>query len=92
MWLRDRIERRALKEDYDLDLSEKQRILEKLNEAVIFEEFLHKKYVGQKRFSLEGGETTIPAIDTMIEVGAEQGVEEVIIGMAHRGRLMFWPT
>ena len=87
MWLRDRIERRALKEDYDLDLSEKQRILEKLNEAVIFEEFLHKKYVGQKRFSLEGGETTIPAIDTMIEVGAEQGVEEVIIGMAHRGRL-----
>ncbi len=87
MWLRERIEHRALKEDYALDYEEKKRILEKLNEAVIFEEFLHKKYVGQKRFSLEGGETTIPALDTMIEIGAEQGVEEVVIGMAHRGRL-----
>jgi len=63
------------------------RFWHKLNEAVIFEEFLHKKYVGQKRFSLEGGETTIAALDAMIESGVEQGVEEVIIGMAHRGRL-----
>lgn len=87
MWLRERIERRAVKVDYGFDLDEKRRILEKLNEAVIFEEFLHKKYVGQKRFSLEGGESTIPALDTMIEVGADQGVVEVVIGMAHRGRL-----
>ncbi len=87
MWLRERIERRALKEDFGLDIEEKKRILLKLNEAVIFEEFLHKKYVGQKRFSLEGGETTIVALDTMIEAGTEQAVEEVIIGMAHRGRL-----
>ncbi len=49
--------------------------------------FLHTKYVGQKRFSLEGGETTIPALDAIIQVGAENGVEEVVIGMAHRGRL-----
>ncbi len=87
MWLRDRIEKRAIEEDYGLNLDQKKRILQKLNEAVIFEEFLHKKYVGQKRFSLEGGETTIPALDAMIESGVEQGVEEVIIGMAHRGRL-----
>lgn len=53
MWLRDRIERRALKEDYDLDLSEKQRILEKLNEAVIFEEFLHKNMLVKSDFHLK---------------------------------------
>lgn len=87
MWLRDRIEKRAMEEDFGLSLDQKKRILQKLNEAVIFEEFLHKKYVGQKRFSLEGGETTIPALDALIESGVEQGVEEVIIGMAHRGRL-----
>jgi 2-oxoglutarate dehydrogenase E1 component len=87
MWLREHIERRAIQEDFGLNLDQKKRILLKLNEAVIFEEFLHKKYVGQKRFSLEGGETTIAALDAMIESGVEQGVEEVIIGMAHRGRL-----
>ena len=87
MWLRERIEKRAVQVDYGFDMEEKKRILEKLNEAVIFEEFLHKKYVGQKRFSLEGGESTIPALDTMIEIGADKGVEEVVIGMAHRGRL-----
>ena len=87
MWLREHIERRAIQEDFGLKLDQKKRILHKLNEAVIFEEFLHKKYVGQKRFSLEGGETTIAALDAMIESGVEQGVEEVIIGMAHRGRL-----
>ena len=87
MWLRERIEKRAVEVDYGFDMEEKKRTLEKLNEAVIFEEFLHKKYVGQKRFSLEGGESTIPALDTMIEIGADKGVEEVVIGMAHRGRL-----
>lgn len=66
---------------------EKKRILYKLNEAVVFENFLHTKFLGQKRFSLEGGETTIPALDAIINKGAEMGVEEVMIGMAHRGRL-----
>jgi 2-oxoglutarate dehydrogenase E1 component len=65
----------------------KKRILKKLNEAVVFENFLHTKFLGQKRFSLEGGETTIPALDAIIGKGAELGVEEVMIGMAHRGRL-----
>lgn len=66
---------------------EKKRILSKLNEAVVFENFLHTKYLGQKRFSLEGGETTIPALDGIINHAVERGVEEVMIGMAHRGRL-----
>lgn len=68
-------------------LDSKKRILKKLNEAVVFENFLHTKYVGQKRFSLEGGESTIPGIDRIIQKAAELGVEEVVIGMAHRGRL-----
>ena len=70
-----------------LPLEVKKRILEKLNEGVIFEKFLHTKYVGQKRFSLEGGETTIAALDTIISTAADSGVQEVVIGMAHRGRL-----
>lgn len=65
----------------------KKHILKKLNEAVTFETFLHTKYVGQKRFSLEGGESLIPALDTVIERAAEMGVEEFVMGMAHRGRL-----
>ncbi len=65
----------------------KKHILKKLNEAVAFESFLHTKYVGQKRFSLEGGESLIPALDTLIENAAEKGVEEFVMGMAHRGRL-----
>lgn len=68
-------------------LEKKKRILEKLNQGVMFEEFLHKKYVGQKRFSLEGGETTIPALDAIINCAADYDVQEVVIGMAHRGRL-----
>ena len=70
-----------------LPLEKKKRILEKLNEGVMFEKFLHTKYVGQKRFSLEGGETTIPALDAIINTAAEHDVQEVVIGMAHRGRL-----
>ena len=66
---------------------QKKHILSKLNEAVSFENFLHTKYVGQKRFSLEGGETIIPAIDALIEAAAEKGVEQFVMGMAHRGRL-----
>jgi len=85
-WLREQIEKRK-GSDYGYSLDQKKRILEKLNGAVGFENFLDKKYVGQKRFSLEGGETAIAALDTIINTGAEQGVKEVIIGMAHRGRL-----
>ncbi len=70
-----------------LSLQQKKRVLEKLNEGVIFEKFLNTKYIGQKRFGLDGGEGTIPALDTMINEAADAGVEEVVIGMAHRGRL-----
>ncbi|MBT8245703.1 MAG: 2-oxoglutarate dehydrogenase E1 component [Winogradskyella sp.] len=66
---------------------EKKNILKKLNEAVSFETFLHTKYVGQKRFSLEGNESFIPALDAMIEKAADYGVKEFVMGMAHRGRL-----
>ena len=68
-------------------VEQKKHILKKLNQAVSFENFLHTKYVGQKRFSLEGGESLIPALDAVIEAAAEQGVEEFVMGMAHRGRL-----
>jgi 2-oxoglutarate dehydrogenase E1 component len=68
-------------------LEQRRRILEKLNQGVMFEKFLHTKYIGQKRFSLEGGETTIAALDQIITTAADKGVEEVVIGMAHRGRL-----
>ncbi len=70
-----------------IPFEKKKRILEKLNQGVIFEKFLHTKYIGQKRFSLEGGETTIAALDAMINSAATLGVKEVVIGMAHRGRL-----
>ncbi|TAH11410.1 MAG: 2-oxoglutarate dehydrogenase E1 component [Sphingobacteriia bacterium] len=70
-----------------LSIDKKRRILEKLNQGVMFEKFLHTKYIGQKRFSLEGGETTIAALDAIINVAADNSVEEVVIGMAHRGRL-----
>jgi 2-oxoglutarate dehydrogenase E1 component len=66
---------------------QKKLILKKLNEAISFEHFLHTKYVGQKRFSLEGGESLIPALDILIRAAAEKGVEEFVMGMAHRGRL-----
>jgi len=71
----------------DITLEKKKRILEKLNEGVIFEKFLHTKFIGQKRFSLEGGESTIAALDAIISEAAEHDVKEVVMGMAHRGRL-----
>lgn len=83
-WLTNEMEKKFTS---PLPLEQKKRILEKLNEGVMFEKFLHTKYVGQKRFSLEGGETTIPALDAIINKGAELQVKEVVIGMAHRGRL-----
>ncbi|MDP5230658.1 MAG: thiamine pyrophosphate-dependent enzyme, partial [Cellulophaga sp.] len=70
---------------YDND--HKKHILKKLNQAVSFESFLHTKYVGQKRFSLEGNESLIPALDAVVERAAELGVEQFVMGMAHRGRL-----
>jgi 2-oxoglutarate dehydrogenase E1 component len=68
-------------------IEKRKRILEKLNQGVLFEKFLHTKYIGQKRFSLEGGETAIAALDAIINTAADHGVKEVAIGMAHRGRL-----
>ncbi|MEQ1554047.1 MAG: 2-oxoglutarate dehydrogenase E1 component [Ferruginibacter sp.] len=70
-----------------LSIEQKKRILQKLNEGVMFEKFLHTKYIGQKRFSLEGGESTIAGLDAIIDTGAANNVQEVVIGMAHRGRL-----
>ncbi|HTQ27945.1 MAG TPA: 2-oxoglutarate dehydrogenase E1 component [Puia sp.] len=83
-WLTNEIEKNFLK---PLPLEKKKRILEKLNEGVMFEKFLHTKYIGQKRFSLEGGETTIAALDSIVNTAADLGVQEVVMGMAHRGRL-----
>lgn len=71
----------------DFTADEKKYILKKLNQAVAFESFLHTKYVGQKRFSLEGNESLIPAVDAIIERAADQGVKEFVMGMSHRGRL-----
>ena len=83
-WLTEAIENKLFS---PLPLTQKRRVLEKLNQGVMFERFLHTKYVGQKRFSLEGGETTIAALDAIINTAAENEIKEVVIGMAHRGRL-----
>ncbi|NBG65130.1 2-oxoglutarate dehydrogenase E1 component [Acidiluteibacter ferrifornacis] len=84
-WLKNKMEGSKNKGTFTNE--EKKHILHKLNQAVVFEQFLHKKFVGQKRFSLEGGESLIPALDAAIELGAKEGVEEFVVGMAHRGRL-----
>lgn len=84
-WFFNKIEKEFF--SYNPNQEEKKRILGKLNEAVVFENFLHTKFLGQKRFSLEGGENTIPALQTIINKAAELGVKEAVIGMAHRGRL-----
>ena len=84
-WIQQRLNINDNQPNFSAD--QKRHILKKLNEAVAFENFLHTKYVGQKRFSLEGGESLIPALDALIENAAEKGVEEFIMGMAHRGRL-----
>jgi 2-oxoglutarate dehydrogenase E1 component len=83
-WLTQAVEHTMLQ---PVPLPQKKRILQKLNEGVMFEKFLHTKYIGQKRFSLEGGETAIAALDAIINTAANSNVEEVVIGMAHRGRL-----
>jgi 2-oxoglutarate dehydrogenase E1 component len=84
-WFRRKIESDYL--NYNPSFDKKKRILLKINQAVAFENFLHTKFLGKKRFSLEGGESAIPGLDAAIMRGAELGVEEVVIGMAHRGRL-----
>jgi 2-oxoglutarate dehydrogenase E1 component len=84
-WLREQVEHGYIA--YEHPYEKKKRILKKLNDSAIYEKFLGTKFIGQKRFSLEGGESTIPALDSMINVAANLGVKEVVIGMAHRGRL-----
>ncbi|HEY5010735.1 MAG TPA: 2-oxo acid dehydrogenase subunit E2, partial [Acidimicrobiales bacterium] len=82
-WIQERVEgvSSSLSDD------EQHRILQGLNEAEVFERFLHSRYVGQKRFGLEGAESTIVALQTILDVAADDGVKEAVIGMAHRGRL-----
>ncbi|MEV6345012.1 multifunctional oxoglutarate decarboxylase/oxoglutarate dehydrogenase thiamine pyrophosphate-binding subunit/dihydrolipoyllysine-residue succinyltransferase subunit [Actinoplanes sp. NPDC051851] len=82
-WIQERIEVKYTKPDTD----EQKHILARLNAAEAFETFLQTKYVGQKRFSLEGGESLIPLLDAVLKASAEQGLDEMVIGMAHRGRL-----
>ncbi|MFY7628833.1 multifunctional oxoglutarate decarboxylase/oxoglutarate dehydrogenase thiamine pyrophosphate-binding subunit/dihydrolipoyllysine-residue succinyltransferase subunit [Streptomyces sp. NY05-11A] len=82
-WIQDRIERPHTKPEREEQL----RILRRLNAAEAFETFLQTKYVGQKRFSLEGGESVIPLLDAVLDSAAESRLDEVVIGMAHRGRL-----
>lgn len=86
-WLRTRIEAHKPEKRYEISIEKKRRILEKLNGAVVFEKFLHTKFIGQKRFSLEGGESAIVGLDAIINKAGEMGIREVFMGMAHRGRL-----
>jgi 2-oxoglutarate dehydrogenase E1 component len=83
-WFRNKIE---LNNRPSFDKNRKIQIFKKLNEAAGFEAFLGKKFVGQKRFSIEGGEALIPALDTLVQKGSNLGVEYFVMGMAHRGRL-----
>ena len=84
-WIQSKLNDNGNKTNFDK--SQKLQILKKIIEAVTFEKFLHTKYVGQKRFSLEGGESLIPALDSLIERAAILGVKEFVVGMSHRGRL-----
>jgi len=84
-WIQDSIYKNENQPQFSKD--EKKHILKKLNQAATFEDFLHKNFIGQKRFSLEGNESLIPALDSLIEGAADKGVKEFVMGMAHRGRL-----
>ncbi|MBX3247010.1 MAG: 2-oxoglutarate dehydrogenase E1 component [Myxococcales bacterium] len=84
-WLQSRME--STKNRIELSRDEQLRILTKLTDAEIFEQFLHTKFIGAKRFSVEGGESVIPMLDLLVERSAELGVDEIVLGMAHRGRL-----
>jgi 2-oxoglutarate dehydrogenase E1 component len=85
LWLQQQME--STRNHASLDRPELLRILTKLTEAEILEQFIHKNYVGLKRFSLEGAESMIPMIDLLIEAAGQHGIEELVVGMAHRGRL-----
>jgi len=84
-WIKQRLHNNSNTPKFNVN--QKKHILHKLNQAVVFENFLHKKFVGQKRFSLEGAESLIPALDALVEHSASLGVKEFVMGMAHRGRL-----
>lgn len=84
-WMQKMLESNRNQPDFSLE--ERKQVLKKLSQAVVFEQFLGKKFTGQKRFSLEGAESLIPALDMVVEEGALLGIEEFVIGMAHRGRL-----
>ena len=84
-WIQNRMEDTRHRDR--ISREEQLRILTKLTDAEILEHFLHRKFLGQKRFSLEGAESLIPLLDLAIEKSGEQGIQEVVIGMAHRGRL-----
>lgn len=84
-WIQSRLE--SIRATPKFSVESKKRILERVTAAETLERYLHTKYVGQKRFSLEGGESTIAAMDEVIRVGGSAGAQEIVIGMAHRGRL-----
>ena len=84
-WIKNRLHKNSNTPKFEA--KQKKHILHKLNQAVAFENFLHKKFVGQKRFSLEGAESLIPALDALVEHSSDLGVEEFVMGMSHRGRL-----
>jgi len=84
-WIKNRLHKNSNTPKFEAN--QKKHILHKLNQAVAFENFLHKKFVGQKRFSLEGAESLIPALDALVEHSSGLGVEEFVVGMSHRGRL-----
>lgn len=84
-WLQEQVESTALRPK--LSIEEKKMILQQLNKSELFETFIHTKFTGQKRFSLEGAETLIPMLEEIVEAGSQLGLEQFVIGMAHRGRL-----
>src|SRR5690606_13076265 len=84
-WLQHAME--STRNRLDLTTDEQVGLLSKLSDAEIFEQFLHTKFIGAKRFSLEGAESVIPMLELMMDRAADLGVEEIVIGMAHRGRL-----
>ena len=84
-WIRDQVE--TNRNQPQLSLDDKRRILIKLSQSEMLENFIHKKFLGQKRFSLEGGEGIIPGLDSVVEGAPDYGVKEIVFGMAHRGRL-----
>ncbi len=83
-WLRERVE---MKDRYAFSKEEKKQIMDMVNKSTLFEQYIQRRFVGQKRFSVEGCESVIPAINYIVEKGGDVGVKEFVIGMAHRGRL-----